>query len=141
MAGRPLGSLSSTGKQNEEERKAKKRSYPKTPEAAQRSLVAKKLKRLENKQIKANEALKIARDELSSIGLGHIPVDGNETELMKLLRSPTEKKLEFLTTTTGIIFEEHSTQDYINRMIQHAYSMKMTHKAEGRRPFTLPICF
>ena len=53
MAGRPLGSLSLKGKQTEEERNAKKRSYKKTEEAAQRSLVAKKLKRLERRQMKA----------------------------------------------------------------------------------------
>ena len=30
-----------------------------------------------------------------------------------------------------------SPEDRVNRMVQHAYSMKVTHKLEGRRPFTL----
>jgi hypothetical protein len=96
MAGRPLGSLSLKRKQTEEERNAKKRSYKKTEEAAQRSLVAKKLKRLERRQMKAMEALKNTRDELTSLGIGMMPEDGNEKALMKLLQSPTEKKLEIL---------------------------------------------
>ena len=37
--------------------------------------------------------------------------------------------------------EADSPEDRVNRLVQHAYSMKMTHKAEGRRPFTLPKRF
>ena len=141
MAGRPLGSLSVNGKQSEEERKIKKRSYKRTPEALQRAVIAKKLKRLETRQEKAEELLERKREELTNLGIVGIPADGNEKGLMKILRSPQATKLEFLSNTTGLVFEEDSPTDRINRLVQHAYSMQMTHKAEGRFPKTLPKRF
>ena len=73
------------GKQTEEERKAKRRSYKKTEEATARCVAAKKLKRLETRQLKAQELLEKTRSDLISIGLGAIPFDGNERGLMKIL--------------------------------------------------------
>jgi hypothetical protein len=69
MAGRPQGSLSSKGKQSEEERKINKRKYKRTEDALQRAVVAKKLKRLELRQEKAEAVLIQKREELKNLGL------------------------------------------------------------------------
>ena len=57
MAGRPLGSISLKGKQSEEERKLNKRKYKRTEVAAERAVQGKKIKRMEAKQIRLDEAL------------------------------------------------------------------------------------
>ena len=57
MAGRPLGSISLTGKQSEEERKANKRKHKRTEGAKERAVLAKRLKRMETKQTRLEESL------------------------------------------------------------------------------------
>ncbi len=74
---------------------------------------------------------------MTALGIGSIPSDGNEKELIKILQSPRASKMQFLETTTGVPLDVDSPDDRLNRLVQHAFSMKMTHKAEGRRPFTL----
>ena len=74
---------------------------------------------------------------MTALGIGSIPSDGNEKELIKLLQSPRASKMQFLETTTGVPLDLDSRDDRLIRLVQHAFSMKMTHKAEGRRPFTL----
>ena len=125
-----------TGKQSDEERKANKRKYKRTAGAAERAVLAKRLKRMETKHTQLEEALTKKKDDLIALGIGPIPADGNEKELVKLLQSPRAHKLHFLETTTGVPLDGDSPEDRVNRLVQHAYSMKMTHKAEGRRPFT-----
>ena len=141
IIGRPPGSLNIKEKQSEEDRKIQKRSYKRTPEAAQRAVIAKKLKRLELRKEKAEAELVQKIDDLKRVGIVGIPQDGNEDGLMKLLQSPPMKKVEFLHQTTGLVFEESSPTDQINRMVQHAYALKMTHREEGRFAKTLPKRF
>ena len=92
---------------------------------------------MEAKQIRLDEALIKKKEDLAALGIGPIPMDGNEKGLLKLFRSPIGARMDFLKTTTGISMDADSPEDRVNRLVQHAYSMKMTHKAEGRRPFTL----
>jgi hypothetical protein len=107
----------------------------------QRAVAAKKLKRLESKQEKIEEKLERKREELANLGIVGLPADGNEKGLMKILRIPQPIKLDFLNRTTGIIFDDSSHTDRINRLVQHAYSIQKTHQAKGRRSFTLPKRF
>ena len=86
MAGRPLGSLSAIGKQTQEERKIKKRTYKRTAEALERAVVAKRLKRTEAKQIRAEELLEQRKEELRILDREGIPADGNGTGLMSILK-------------------------------------------------------
>ena len=80
------------GKQTEEERKQKKRSYKMTKEAAERAMAAKKLKRLHDRQTKANEKLDSAKEDLLNLGLC---TDITDKRLKRLLESPMEDKIEF----------------------------------------------
>jgi len=137
MAGRPRGSISLTGKQSEDERKANKRKYKRTEGALERAVLAKRLKRMKEKQIRLEGAMTKAKEDLDAVGIGHIALDGNGNELLKLMKSPKAKKLDFLQITTGVPMDADSPEDRVNRMVQHAYSMKVTHKLEGHRPFTL----
>ncbi len=57
MAGRPLGSISLTGKQSEDERKANKRKYKRTEGALERAVLAKRLKRMKEKKIRLEGAM------------------------------------------------------------------------------------
>ena len=141
MAGRPLGAPNVKGKQSEEDRKIQKQSYKRTAEAAQRAVVAKKLKRLETRQAKAELQLAQTREDLRNAGIVGIPPDDTGKGLIKLLQSPPVKKVDFLNKTTGLVFEVDTPIDRINRLVQHAYSMKVTHAAEGRFPKTLPKRF
>ncbi len=125
------------GRSSEEERKANKRKYKRTEGALERAVLAKRLKRMKEKQIRLEEGLTKAKEGLDAVGIGHISMDGNGKELLKLLNSPKPKKLDFLQITTGVAMDADSPEDRVNRMVQHAHSMKVTHKLEGRRPFTL----
>jgi hypothetical protein len=89
------------------------------------------------KQIRLEEAVTKAKEEIETLGMGHIPMDENGKALLKLLKSPKANKLDFLQLTTGVPIDADSPEDRVNRLVQYAYSMKVTHKMEGRRPFTL----
>ncbi len=129
--------MSLIGKQSEEERKVNKRKYKRTEGALERAVLAKRLKRMKAKQIRLEETVTKAKEELETLGMGHIPMDDNGKALLKLLKSPKTTKLEFLQLTTGVPIDADSPEDRVNRLVYHAHSMKVTHKMEGRRPFTL----
>ena len=141
MAGRPLGSISLTGKQTEEERKVNKRKYKRTEGAAERAIVAKRIKRSEAKNTRLELALIKKKEDLAALGMGGLASDSSGKALMKIIGSPTATKLDFLLKTTGLPIEADTPEDRLNRLVQHAFSMTETHKAEGRRPFTLPKRF
>ena len=68
------------------------------------------------------------KDDLTALGIGSIPSDGNEKELIKLLQSPRASKMQLLETTTGVPLDLDSRDDRLIRLVQHAFSMKMQTK-------------
>ena len=136
---RPKGSLNKKKKQSVEERKANRKASKKanSVQSRQAEYAKRKLDRKEKKILELTLRIKKQLNELYGVGRFSGCNDPAFKELSKLLESPIEKKIEYVSTNISITLDPDTDPSHVNRMTMMVFHCKLEHKGRGLRMKTL----
>ena len=107
-------------------------------QSRQAEYAKRKLDRKEQKIRELTLRMKKQRNELHGVGRFSGYNDPAFKELSKLLESPVENKLNFISANSSITLDPDTDPSHVNRMTMMVFHCKLEHKGRGLRMKTLP---